>query len=374
MFGAANLVPANAFTDVTIYSFPKSDLLATTPTASAMTRFPIVGLNSPNSRGFSVQPAVDFGPSDGRAVLLATDGAVTARLRRTNILGAGAAAATLSPTPSTAINTAALSTVPTADQPGNKANLNTGDTRFSSNVVEVGDSLWAVRGTGLDGRAAIRWYEIDEVTNVILQTGTISDLNRSYYFPSIAVNAFGDVLIGASGSSATEFVSTFAFIGVTAGDVTTFGSEILLKAGVDDYERLDGSGRNRWGDYSATVLDPTNRFGFWTFQEFVSGDNDWSVQITNIVVAITGDYNRDGFVDAADYTIWADQFGQTGPAVASDGNNDGVVDAADYTIWADHFGEGTPPPPPISGVNVPEPKALAPVAMVFGCLLRRRRR
>jgi hypothetical protein len=45
-----------------------------------------------------------------------------------------------------------------------------------------------------------------------------------------------------------------------------------------------------------------------------------------------GDYNRDTFVDFADYQVWRESFGATG-AAAADGNGDGVVDAADYLVW-----------------------------------------
>jgi hypothetical protein len=58
---------------------------------------------------------------------------------------------------------------------------------------------------------------------------------------------------------------------------------------------------------------------------------------------IAGDYNEDGYVDLADYTVWADSFGQTGSDLSADGNGDEFVDLADYTIWADNFGQGTPP-------------------------------
>lgn len=51
-----------------------------------------------------------------------------------------------------------------------------------------------------------------------------------------------------------------------------------------------------------------------------------------------GDYNRDGTVDAADYTVWKDNYGGSGSGVDGDGNYDETVDAADYTIWKDSFG------------------------------------
>jgi hypothetical protein len=69
-------------------------------------------------------------------------------------------------------------------------------------VVEQGDSLWAVhtvRGSGLN--SALRWYEIDEPTNTLLQTGLIEDLLQDYIDASIAVNAFGQVVIINVGSS-----------------------------------------------------------------------------------------------------------------------------------------------------------------------------
>ena len=72
---------------------------------------------------------------------------------------------------------------------------------------------------------------------------------------------------------------------------------------------------------------------------------------------MVGDYNRNGVVDAADYTVWKDSFGETS-RLEADGSGNGVVDAADYTIWKDNFGSSTTE---LLAQSIPEP-----VGMLWG--------
>jgi hypothetical protein len=59
-----------------------------------------------------------------------------------------------------------------------------------------------------------------------------------------------------------------------------------------------------------------------------------------LVVTIKGDYNGNGVVDAADYTVWRDLLGQEVVAgTSADGDFDGVVTTADYSLWVSHFGQ-----------------------------------
>ena len=53
---------------------------------------------------------------------------------------------------------------------------------------------------------------------------------------------------------------------------------------------------------------------------------------------LSGDYNRDGTVDAADYTVWRGQLGSEGGNLVADGNRNGTIDQADYDIWKTNFG------------------------------------
>ena len=93
-----------------------------------------------------------------------------------------------------------------------------------------------------------------------------------------------------------------------------------------------------------------------------------------VAIPIVGDYNRNGAVDAADYTVWRDSLGQTGANLPADGNGDTHVDAVDYGIWKQHFAEvlggGA------AAIAVPEPSTGLLLVMSFagaGLILRRSR-
>lgn len=265
-------------TGTTVISIPKADLLLPSPTVANRTSF----YNLPLSElGFVVQPVVDFGPSDGRAALLSVDNDIFGVLNRNDILGADGSEATLSVSNEIPVSTTSIPF--RALQPDGTASIDTGKGDFSGNVYELGDSLWAVHSINVNGRAALRWYEIDERTNELLQSGTITDPDHDYYFPSIAVNKFGSVVIGFSRSGMEEFVSSYAVVGATVSGVTTFGSPILLKAGEANF-RIYGDTFEPWGDYSATSVDPTEPFSFWTVQEFAGVNNTWGTQITQLKV------------------------------------------------------------------------------------------
>ncbi|MCA9230694.1 MAG: PEP-CTERM sorting domain-containing protein [Planctomycetales bacterium] len=264
---------------------PKSDLTQAVPTVANATQFQDV---DPNTTGFTPQPIFDYDNGNLAQPILSAFNKPSGFLK-TSSIGGTALAPSLN-TPGGFIAVTARNSPPDIDQPGPKANIDTSNNRFSGNVVmqqipgRTNPSIWGVHGVDIAGRAAVEWYEIDSVTNAVLQSGTVSDPSLAFNFPSIAVNDFGDVVLGFSGGDPSTFMSTFAAVGQTIAGVTTFESPVQTKAGVADYQILDPSGRNRWGDYSATVVDPIDEYSFWTFQEFANATDSWRIQVTQITV------------------------------------------------------------------------------------------
>jgi hypothetical protein len=58
---------------------------------------------------------------------------------------------------------------------------------------------------------------------------------------------------------------------------------------------------------------------------------------------LTGDYNGNGTVDAADYVVWRKSVGQTGAGLPADGDGDMDVDDNDRLVWRANFGRTAPP-------------------------------
>lgn len=102
-------------------------------------------------------------------------------------------------------------------------------------------------------------------------------------------------------------------------------------------------------------IDPNDAGLVWTA---VDGSVDLS--------RLAGDYNLDGTVNIADYTVWRDQLGATVASYSgADGNGDTVVDQADYTVWKQNFGAMLPPPAAAFEVALAKSEELAPLATSF---------
>jgi hypothetical protein len=71
-----------------------------------------------------------------------------------------------------------------------------------------------------------------------------------------------------------------------------------------------------------------------------------------------GDYNDDGVVDAADYTVWRNALGASDESAINGNGDGGGITESDYLVWKSHYGATYPGSGGLSDVsNVPEPRS-----------------
>lgn len=269
-----------------VFSMPKSDLMAAMPTTDNMESF--FNLNTDvNFVGQNLQPIVNFGSAHSHAPLLGTGVELNeTMLYRSDLMNTAMDGATLS-LDATPIEVTTYTAPPAAAQPDGTHEIGLIGDRFKSHVYQVGNVIYAVHDVKIGDNAAIKWYKIDETTNEVIQEGILSDPGYDYYQASIAANANGDVVIGFNRSGLGPDVvpdgqiRIYAVHGTTVGDNTIFGTPILLKAStVDAYHFIN----TRWGDWTTTVVDPSDPNVFWTFQEYALTNDAWATHITQIIV------------------------------------------------------------------------------------------
>ena len=258
-------VAGSAFVRSAIFSFSQQDLTAT---GSFKTFF---------DPGFTFVPAVNYDPGQNTSYLLTQEDDGKS-LRIASVSG---------PVGQETITTnVALAVSPEGwqfeapngnflPQLGTSIVIEGNDSRLMNCVLRNG-SLWCTHhiflpAVGTVNRAAVQWWQI-QPSGAVIQLGRIEDPGARvhYAFPSIAVNVNSDVLIGYSRFSPDQFASanyTYHFSSDLAGAT---GDDVELKAGEAPYTKDFGSGRVRWGDYSATVVDPLNDIDMWTIQEYAA--------------------------------------------------------------------------------------------------------
>lgn len=105
----------------------------------------------------------------------------------------------------------------------------------------------------------------------------------------------------------------------------------------------------------------------------------WEIDYTPAAVilrvvegGVAGDFNDDGLVNLADYTVWRDNLGASDETAINNNGDGGGITADDYTIWKTHFGQGSTELAAESRV-VPEASTIAlfAMALIVGLSLRR---
>lgn len=110
------------------------------------------------------------------------------------------------------------------------------------------------------------------------------------------------------------------------------------------------------GTFSTTTLPALTAGLFWNVM-YGSNSVILAVAPTNSLSFIPGDFDLNGVVDGADYTVWRDRLGSA--SSVGDANFDGQVTTADYTIWKSNFGFSLNGSGSASSLAVPEPGSVS---------------
>ncbi|MBD3162074.1 MAG: hypothetical protein GF346_07240, partial [Candidatus Eisenbacteria bacterium] len=157
------------------------------------------------------------------------------------------------------------------------------DSRFWSCMYRDG-SLWACHHISLSNSPRVtvsRWYEIEmngwpESGNppTLRQQGTVAPPNEVFCsFNSITVNEHGDAVMVFARSSVNEYFSISRTVRYSGDPLGTMRPPEFVKQSDAVY------GQNRWGDYSAIVVDPVDSRTFWMHHEYAPSTNNWHTWI-----------------------------------------------------------------------------------------------
>ena len=254
----------------------------------------------------------------------------------------------------------ALFDVPVNDDTISFAVSGFGDDDFIGQHLELGayEAIVTVYDESFD---VLDVFSFDSV----LEPGIVDEF--SFSDPSYLDGAYDveiDNTIGGVGGD----VDFFTFTGLTPGDPFTARTVDTNDQGIDT---IMG-----WFDESGSPMDQNDDAGDNTLLSRIEGVVPFNGEVTiavtafddfdfigfhnetwfydlELTIGLPGDYNGDGTVDAADYTVWRD-------------NDNGLFTEADYSLWADNFGASGP------AVSIPEPTAMLLAAIGMGCTVRGR--
>lgn len=187
---------------------------------------------------------------------------------------------------------------------------------------------------------------------------------HSFEGPSLSVS---NVIAGAEGEAGTP---------LDEEDLTHVRMVHLGDGDFEAYTSVDGVEWDLHQEFSNEELaEGMLEVGLWA-GSYGGGISDGDAQFdwVEIMVGVpAGDYNEDGVIDAADYTVWRDTMGQAVDAwEGADGDGDGMVTTADYEVWRRNYGlAATLPGGATASAAAPEPHASA-LLVVCAALASRR--
>ncbi len=296
VYFGASMIPSGGAPFGKIGATKKSTLLAASPSLSTVYYWRNITDMMATPVPIHNQDAV---ASNGFAYFLASSTTVYANIEYRTLQWALSGVPTLSLTAE--ILTAGYNAPLDAPAQGSTTDIDVGDDRIQM-AVQRADGIWGTRnvgvtssgGAGTADRTAVEWFRIDASLPgalVLSQQGRVYDPAASdpmfYYYGSVAVSGQGHAALGFSGSNTATYVGGYTCGRLSSDAAGTTQAVMSVKDGLASYDQLIG-GRNRWGNYSATTLDPNDDMSMWTIQEYADSTvanpaNVWGTWVARLL-------------------------------------------------------------------------------------------
>jgi hypothetical protein len=177
---------------------------------------------------------------------------------------------------------------PAGAQPNGVTGLDTGGTRILYATYQFGHlSFGQTTSCSVGGatHSCAGFTEVDvsgypSMSNV--NDWVWAETGEDIYYPFVDQNVNSDktMVYTRSDGSSTYPGAYYAGIPSSATCTLCIDGEVAMAYGQSNYSVIDGSGRNRWGDYQGASNDP-DFLGIWVEGEYVSSSNSWAKEINS---------------------------------------------------------------------------------------------
>lgn len=157
--------------------------------------------------------------------------------------------------------------------------IDVGDAQVRSNPAFRNGNVYYSQTVGIPAggltHTAAQWTVVNATTAVFVDGGRVEDPTATnanggkwYAYSSITANKNGDIMLGFSQFASNQFASAGYAFRLATDAAGTMRDPFIYKTGEDYYAKTFSGTRNRWGDYSHTLVDPVTDRDMWTLQEY----------------------------------------------------------------------------------------------------------
>jgi hypothetical protein len=159
--------------------------------------------------------------------------------------------------------------------------IETQDSQIRSAPVFRGGTIWYTQTVGLPSsgitHTGVQWTRLTTPGGGFVQGGRLEDATATstnggqwYAYPHIAVNSADEFMVGFSQFSSAQHPGAGYAMHVAGDAAGSLRDPFIYHAGEDYYHKTFSTttGRNRWGDFSAAQVDPSDDQTLWTVQEY----------------------------------------------------------------------------------------------------------